>query len=344
MNIKRVKRVLKKKNSLSKGYYYLFNNNKMNWFLNTKVYNNLTNKRIKKITSNYDYPISIQIEPTNFCNAQCVMCPNKQHKRERGIMGLELFKKIIDDIKEIKSVREICLSGFGEPFLDKNIIEKIKYVKQNTSKSTILFSNFFNIDEEKMKGLIDSELDVLNISFNGYDKDSYNSTMKLDYETTKSKIEKFLEIKTKLNAKKPLVYLSCVLTKFNENESEKLKKLWVGKNKVDGIYIGPPDNWVGSINISLVKNQYFNQRKKYVYPCRLFYPVINWNGDVGFCCRDFEGKAIFGNLEKDSFLNIWNSEKYKKFRSNHYSGNFESVCLQCDVPYKQNGIKWWAPL
>jgi organic radical activating enzyme len=267
------------------------------------------------------------------------MCPNPTHKRVRGFMSLELFKRIIDDLNDIDSIREICLSGFGEPFLDKNIIKKIRYVKQNSNKSTLLFSNFGIVSKEQMKGVIDSNLDVLNISFNGSFK-TYEKTMKLNFKTTKRKVETFLKIRGK--QKNPLVIISCILNKYNEEEVKNLKRLW--KDKVDGIYVGPPDNWVGNVDVKLNKNSYLNKRKKYHYPCKLFSPIINWKGEVGFCCRDFESRKIFGDMNNKKFLDIWYSPAYKDFRKRHYSGKLESVCAVCDVPLKQNGLKWWQSL
>ena len=55
------------------------------------IYNYLTfRKRI-------EFPRKIQIEPTNICNARCVMCPLKDMKRKTGYMDFELYRKIIDE-------------------------------------------------------------------------------------------------------------------------------------------------------------------------------------------------------------------------------------------------------
>ena len=48
--------------------------------------------------------------------------------------------------------------------------------------------------------------------------------------------------------------------------------------------------------------------------------------------------------QNKKFLDIWYSPAYKDFRKRHYSGKLESVCAVCDVPLKQNGLKWWQSL
>ncbi|MBI4151169.1 radical SAM protein [Candidatus Woesearchaeota archaeon] len=338
----RLKRHFSKKYPWGKVVPVLLNNKLMRWSMETKLFYWATMRRVKKITSTFDMPVNVQIESTNICNAKCVMCPNPDHERGRGYMTVELFKHIVDDLGTIPSIRELTLSGFGEPFLDKNLVEKIKYVKQHTNKSTLIYSNFSIMSEEKMNEILDSGLDIINISFNGSSKESYENTMKISFEKTLANLNRFIELKQARNATKPLIYVSCVLTQFNEDEANRLRQMWAGK--VDGVYIGPPDNWVGGVNVRLKTHAKLNRPSKFAYPCKLYYPIINWNGDIGFCCRDYEGKEIFGNMVKEKFMDVWNSPRFVGFRNIHYSGKMISVCATCDVPYKRAGIKWWEPV
>ena len=69
------------------------------------------------------YPSHIGIETTNNCNLDCIMCPRHDMTRPVQDMDMELFKKIINDIKG--EVEMVWLQHYGEPFLDKKIFEKI---------------------------------------------------------------------------------------------------------------------------------------------------------------------------------------------------------------------------
>ena len=44
-------------------------------------------------------PFMMMVEPTNFCNLKCPLCPSGSGEmtRERGSMGLDDFKELIDD-------------------------------------------------------------------------------------------------------------------------------------------------------------------------------------------------------------------------------------------------------
>jgi MoaA/NifB/PqqE/SkfB family radical SAM enzyme len=45
----------------------------------------------------------IIIEPTNHCNLKCAFCPvNRGMKRQKGIMSLENFKAIVDEVKDYR--------------------------------------------------------------------------------------------------------------------------------------------------------------------------------------------------------------------------------------------------
>lgn len=48
----------------------------------------------KKIWTNY----TIEIEVTNYCNAKCVFCANKQLKRSRGFLRVSEFECFVNMI------------------------------------------------------------------------------------------------------------------------------------------------------------------------------------------------------------------------------------------------------
>src|SRR3990172_9545160 len=84
---------------------------------------------------------TLQIETTKVCNGKCVFCPVPTMKRQRGIMPMDLFKKIIDDCKDIQP-KEVLPFLNGEPFLDPHILERIEYINKTLPHSdVVLYSN-----------------------------------------------------------------------------------------------------------------------------------------------------------------------------------------------------------
>ena len=60
---------------------------------------------------------------------------------------------------------------------------------------------------------------------------------------------------------------------------------------------------------------------------------IDWNGDVLFCIQDIYGKTrTFGNVNTDSLLDIWTSNKINNYRKLLGKGNrTKSPCNKCDA-------------
>ena len=66
------------------------------------------------------------------------------------------------------------------------------------------------------------------------------------------------------------------------------------------------------------------------YPSYTFF--IDYNGDVLMCSHDWGKKNILGNLNKNTFKEIWLSENAKKSRFNLANSNRGfSPCDVCDV-------------
>ena len=66
------------------------------------------------------------------------------------------------------------------------------------------------------------------------------------------------------------------------------------------------------------------------YPSYSFF--IDYNGDVLMCSHDWGKKNILGNLNKDSFIEIWTSQLSKISRESLLKGERSfSPCNVCDV-------------
>jgi radical SAM protein with 4Fe4S-binding SPASM domain len=61
-----------------------------------------------------------------------------------------------------------------------------------------------------------------------------------------------------------------------------------------------------------------------------FTPVITWDGKVVPCCFDKDTEYIMGDLNQDSFAEIWNGPKYRIFRKSILSGrHMIEMCRNC---------------
>jgi radical SAM protein with 4Fe4S-binding SPASM domain len=308
------------------------------FIVNSKLYDSLYNKKIKKTIAKLEkrYPLGVDIGVTNLCNAECIMCPHSKLKK-MGTMDMKLYKKIIYNCKKL-GIKIITLSFFGEPLLDRTLIEKIKYAKQN-GMFTAFYSNASLLNEEWAEKLINSGLDSITISFDGYSKEVYEKIRKkLKFEIVKKNVLNLIRTRRKLNRKNPKINLVLVELEENKGEIKDFYREW--KDKVDSINIINMRNWANDIQKAGTKESFHFNKKLKRKPCALIWlkMVVDWNGDVVLCCDDWNHSTILGNLKKQTIEEIWRGEKLKKIREAHVKGEFYKVPL-CSGCNKKS--VWW---
>src|SRR4030043_1866989 len=184
-------------------------------------------KRLSKLFFHYKFrnrilpymPLRAWLEPTNFCNLRCKVCPNSiDTTSERGYMEYYFFCKIVDQLAGY--VNDVNLSHRGESLFHPEIYRMVKYCSDKGIKTRI-HSNATQLNEEKSRKLIDSGLDLLSFSFDGFNKETYEKIrVNAKFEETLSKITMFLKMKQKLGSKKPFTIIQVIISD-NYSESSK---------------------------------------------------------------------------------------------------------------------------
>ncbi len=276
----------------------------------------------------YKFPRHLFVETTSLCNLKCKMCPRNSNPVKPGFMEPALFRKLVDEAKQYGQ-RSFSLHLFGEPLLDKKIIDRIKYIKiANQKNSLILTTNGTLLNPEISKELVRSGLDKIAISIHSPDKKTYREiTGKDELETVEKNIMSLIEIKKELKSNTPKIFLRLIKLKENASQIEEFRKKW---NKLPiKIEIRNGLNYGGKIKGMLELK--FKKR----YPCYhlWFAPGINWDGEVVICCDDVNREAMIGNANVSSLSEIWQNEKIKEYRRLHLRGEFHKIplCKNCDV-------------
>jgi len=72
----------------------------------------------KTILAN-SFPSIAVIDPTNYCNLHCPLCPTGQGRQSsQGYLSFELYEKVLNQLAPY--LFEVWLYNWGEPFLNKN--------------------------------------------------------------------------------------------------------------------------------------------------------------------------------------------------------------------------------
>ncbi len=301
-----------------------------------KFYNRIYDNKIKKRMRELEFrgPKEVDIGVTNLCNANCIMCPHNKLKK-MGTMKMNLFKKIIDDCVEC-NVKSVCLSFFGEPLIDKELISKVKYAK-NKGLKVSFYSNASLLTKEKASSLIKAGLDRIVISCDGFYKETYEKIRRnLKFDVVKKNIENLIKLKKEINSKTPKITLVFVELTQGEKEIKDYYNYW--KEKVNEIQRINMRNWAGQIKGESEKSLHFKSKNR--LPCANLWEklTIDWDGDAVLCCDDWSHSVILGNLKKDSIKDIWNGEKLREIREFHKKREFYKIplCKNCNKK-----SVWW---
>lgn len=301
------------------------------------VYRKIYQGRVNKRVNNFKFSdLMVSIEPSNICNAHCVMCPYSKMTRPKTIMPMELFKKIVDDCHE-EGVSNFNLNFYNEPFLDPFIFDRIKYLKSKDLKVS-LYSNGSVMNEPMDDKIFDSGIDMISFSIDGATKETYEKIRNgLKFEETVKNVLGLIKKKNEMGRSSPKIRVVFVQQEANKNELEEYKKFW--EDKADSVVISTDDN--RNSNSSFFK--YFKERKP--FPCRKIWTemIVMSNGKVALCCVDADGSIILGDFNSQTLKEIWESDRFKKTRNLHldFKSNKIHLCKNCLHPYRMNLKNWW---
>lgn len=300
--------------------------------------NRLYEKRMRFIMERNTLPEIVLIENTNFCNANCVMCPHSKMRRGKGFMDFELFKKIIDDCAAI-GIKRVQLNATGEPLMDKNFVKEIAYAKKRGIPEVYFFTNGLLLTDNMASDIVNAKADICVISFDSYNKESYERIRGIPFDIVKDNILNFLR-KNKEQGGGIYVIMSTILIEDNIKEIKKhpfYRELRHLAHKVALLKAEGAHDWAGSIdNLQLGKNKRDVVRK----PCRRLWSSFNilWDGRIALCDMDYEGENILGDMKTQTIKEVWDGPAYRRYREIHLKRDYNSIRL---CKYCLEDVSWW---
>ncbi len=279
-------------------------------------------------------PIRLWVELTSHCNYRCVMCPNKDlNKENKGYMEFDLYKKIIDEAKGFAF--DINLAHRGESLLHPQIVGAIRYAK-DAGLFTRLHTNGSLLEEELARQIVESGLDRLSFSFDGFNQETYEGIrVGGDFEKTITNISRFLEIKKQAGSQKPETAIEVInFDKLSGPEftqaREDFRQRFAGL-PLDNFFMKELHNWAGEIEKDGQKDAY----TACPFPWNAL--VIFWDGAVLPCTQDFFGHYLVGNVKNESLQQIWNGPKLQHLREKQSAGELKEfeTCANCDRVWRK---------
>jgi MoaA/NifB/PqqE/SkfB family radical SAM enzyme len=283
--------------------------------------------------ANY-YPPVVKVDLSPLCNLHCPICVHAAPKENSVLlaeqefdssqmMGVEPFKKIIDEVKG--KTQAVYLYLMGEPFMHPHICEMSRYAN-DAGLNVLVSSHFsFKFPDKKIAEIANSGITHLELSIDGATQPVYEVTRvggKLDLVL--DNLERLCRYKKQHNLAYPKIEVQCLGFEHNRHEIPALRK------KVEALGIDmftTEEGDVGSWAEMAADN--FNilgpKEDKPIPACNWPYAamVIKYNGDAVPCClfnmgkefsKDTSKSMALGNVFKDGVMGVWNNEAYRTTR------------------------------
>lgn len=238
----------------------------------------------------------VEIETVNRCNGTCDFCPVSagNDTRQKNVMSLELFKKIIGELKDLNYGGYVAFFSNNEPFLDLDIQDKIKYAREQIPFAhSYLFTNGSLLSLNKLLHLLPflDEVFIDNYTEDG----SY-------------------------------IPLSKEIVSYYKEHPEIAEKITICLRNPHEILTTRGGNAPNRVEIVSYP------KETCVLPFRQV--VIRPDGKLSLCCNDALGRYTLGDLTKERLIDIWKGKSYREIRSKINLGRGElEMCRSCDTFY-----------
>lgn len=251
------------------------------------------NRKVEKLHNEHVMFRHVEIETINRCNGKCSFCPVSigNDNRKYEYMSDKLFESIVNQLSELNYSGKLALFSNNEPFLDKNIISRHKYARMKLPDARIHLFTNGTLLTVERFKEIIQYLDELVI-------DNYDCDLKL--------IEPCIDIAA-----------------YCDKHPELKKKVTIVLRKPDEVLSNRGGDAPNRKDIPELGN----------VRCALPYQqiIIRPDGKISLCCCDPLGKNTLGDLNKETLIEIWNGEKYRKVREALYIGRKQwAHCAKCD--------------
>lgn len=250
-------------------------------------------------------PAFLRVEISRMCNVSCLYC---FEKKENLFYPYDLYVKLIDQLKGYLFL--VSLYEIGEPLENERIIDYILYAKNNKIGTIISTNLSIEKDDIFWENLVISGLDRIVIAIDGITPETYNTYRRLgNLELVLENLNKILYYK-KLHAASILIEWQMIDFPWNRSEQVKAKEyaLKIGCNEFRVIQ-----------DVTKIRRNYKNTDFVRKNNCILTYFSFNVTAynKVRPCTKIYNEPMIIGDLNFESFNDVWNGSEISRIRNKH---------------------------
>jgi len=339
-------------------------------------------------------PFHVTVDLTRRCNLSCLGCRYQSSEVGFTSPGdatvqdisFELVDRMCRDLKQM-GARDIILTGEGEPCLHPRLSDVVRLVKESGFYVTLI-TNGTLLNSGNVDMLVDVGLDCLKVSLWASSEEdhrlNYPGVDRGHLAKVVDGIGLLAEVKAERNSRLPRIYLHHVINRHNFRNLGRIVD-FAAEAGVEQIEFVPFKAWNGvhsecllspdeqkqlMADLARLKRKLAGQRLEHniddalarfrigrkvweKLPCYIgwFHARVKLDGTV-LPCDPCDSPV--GNLQEESFMEIWNSPGYRTFRrQTRYRNRLAAMGDSCDCGFCCHLVhnarihrlfRWFAPL
>jgi sulfatase maturation enzyme AslB (radical SAM superfamily) len=277
-----------------------------------------------------DFPAVVLIDNCNACNLRCSMCdhPSMTKHRKVQIMDMGLYRKLIDEVAAENPSARVWPIFFGDPFMCRDMPERIRYAKEKGLTDVVLNSNGMLMKPEKARAAIEAGLDAMYVGIDAARADTYEKVrVGGKYETAVANVLAYRDILKEIGRPDQKLFVQFVVSDVNEDQVEEFKAFWTSHGV--NVKIRPKVSWAGLVSAdNLQDNDQVGRR-----PCYWLMRTINIcaDGRAALCSVDVHCRVPCGDANTHTIKELWAGllADYRRMHKEGRFGELPEMCAKC---------------
>ncbi len=286
-------------------------------------------------------PTGVMIQVSARCNLGCLMCGYVGRTPNVGFIEPDLFTHILDDCRSYGVERIYMETAWGEPMLHPGIFELLEMAGEF---AIVLSTNITPLNARRIDRLAELSLDTLQLSFCGYDRESYEATYvgaKFDHV-----VDNLCLIQRAFAERSPATNIIVNGVALHDDHDfiartvAFLREIGFRNNQIEiklpnnfgGLYTGNPSEATRGIHT------FKDLRGARLEVCSVLLdnPGIYVDGRVTACgCLDNSSALVIGDIRTESLREMRYGPRFEALLRAFVAGDVSGIplCATCDVPY-----------
>lgn len=283
------------------------------------------------------YPRAVMIQTTSRCNSSCAMCPQPliRDRLPQGEMNDDVFARLLAELAGYPPLKRVMLYLMSEPLLDPKIVARLRAARATLPETELyILSNGIALTEELSDELLDAGLTWIGFSFHAARPETYRAiTRRHDFEKVRRQIAR--HVRRAIERHGPdaaMINITRIRPHVDDAEWQEAIAFWQsqGVRRLD-----LHEGYISRAgNVAVHGHEPLHHRG--VLGCRTVWAYemahLLFDGAVIPCCMDYRRRAVWGNVNDGSLLEIWRGDNRRRFLERMDGRDLpdDDLCIRCE--------------